>query len=109
VLSAAADCPFLPRDLVARLDGARLAENAELAVASSGGQTHPVIGLWSVRLRGELRQALVQEDVRKIDRWTARYPLATVSWPVTPVDPFFNANTVDDIAEADRLAALDGG
>jgi molybdopterin-guanine dinucleotide biosynthesis protein A len=109
VLSAAADCPFLPRDLVARLDGARLAENAELAVASSGGQTHPVIGLWSVRLRGELRHALVQEDVRKIDRWTARYPLATVSWPVTPVDPFFNANTVDDIAQAERLAALDGG
>jgi molybdopterin-guanine dinucleotide biosynthesis protein A len=109
VLSAAADCPFLPRDLVARLEAARRAENAELAVASSGGQTHPVIGLWSVRLRGELRHALVEEDVRKIDRWTARYPLATVSWPVTPVDPFFNANTVDDIAEADRLAALDGG
>jgi molybdopterin-guanine dinucleotide biosynthesis protein A len=51
----------------------------------------------------------VEQDVRKIDRWTARYPLATVSWPTTPVDPFFNANTVDDIAEADRLAALDGG
>jgi molybdenum cofactor guanylyltransferase len=108
VLSAAADCPFLPRDLVARLEAARAAENAELAVASSGEQTHPVIGLWSVRLRGELRHALVDEDIRKIDRWTARYPLATVSWPVTPVDPFFNANTVDDIAEADRLAALDG-
>lgn len=109
VLSAAADCPFLPRDLVARLEAARAADNAELAVASSGGQTHPVIGLWSVHLRGELRHALVQEDIRKIDRWTARYPLATVSWPTTPVDPFFNANTVDDIAEADRLAALDGG
>ena len=109
VLSAAADCPFLPRDLVARLEAARAADNAELAVASSGGQTHPVIGLWSVRLRGELRHALVEEDVRKIDRWTARYPLATVSWPTEPVDPFFNANTAGDIAEADRLAALDGG
>ena len=109
VLSAAGDCPFLPRDLVARLEQARAAENAELAVASSGGQTHPVIGLWSVRLRSELRHALVKEDVRKIDRWTARYPLATVEWPTDPLDPFFNANTVDDIAEADRLAALDGG
>ena len=109
VLSAAADCPFLPRDLVARLEAARSAQDAELAVASSGRQTHPVIGLWSVRLRDELRDALVKEDIRKIDRWTARYPLATVTWPTTPVDPFFNANTVDDIAEADRLAALDGG
>jgi molybdopterin-guanine dinucleotide biosynthesis protein A len=46
---------------------------------------------------------------QKIDRWTARYKLATVTWPVEPLDPFFNANTMDDIAEADRLAALDGG
>jgi molybdopterin-guanine dinucleotide biosynthesis protein A len=107
VLSAAADCPFLPRDLVSRLEAARIAENAELAVAASDGQTHPVVGLWSVKLRDELRHALVNEDVRKIDRWTARYPLATVTWQATPIDPFFNANTVEDIAEAERLAALD--
>jgi molybdenum cofactor guanylyltransferase len=109
VLSGAADCPFLPRDLVTRLETERAVQDAELAVASSAGQTHPVVGLWSVHLRSELRYALVEEDIRKIDRWTARYKLANVSWPVTPVDPFFNANTVDDIAEADRLAALDGG
>src|SRR6266850_6491379 len=109
VLSAAADCPFLPRALVARLHRARIAEGAQLAVAASDGQSHPVIGLWSVRFREELRHALVVEDVRKIDRWTARYKLATVTWPIEPLDPFFNANTMDDIAEADRLAALDGG
>jgi molybdopterin-guanine dinucleotide biosynthesis protein A len=109
VLSAAADCPFLPRDLVARLVAALRDESAELAVAASDGQSHPVIGLWSVALREQLRHALVVEDVRKIDRWTARYKLATVTWPTTPLDPFFNANTMDDIAEADRLAALDGG
>ena len=109
VLSAAADCPFLPRDLVARLRGALDAEDAELAVAASAGQSHPVIGLWDVGLREELRHALVVEDIRKIDRWTARYRLATVTWPVEPLDPFFNANTMDDIAEAERLAVLDGG
>jgi molybdenum cofactor guanylyltransferase len=109
MLSAAADCPFLPRDLVARLHRTRARQEAQLAVAASGGQSHPVIGLWSVGLRGELRHALVVEDVRKIDRWTARYALATVNWPAEPLDPFFNANTVDDIAEAERLAALDAG
>src|SRR6266851_1921301 len=106
---AAADCPFLPRDLVFRLHQARAEQNAQLAVAASDGQSHPVIGLWSVSLRDELRHALVVEDVRKIDRWTARYRLATVTWPVEQLDPFFNANTMDDIAEAERHAVLDGG
>jgi molybdopterin-guanine dinucleotide biosynthesis protein A len=109
ILSAAADCPFLPRDLVARLARARAEQNAQLAVAASDGQSHPVIGLWSVALREELRHALVVEDIRKVDRWTGRYRLATVTWPAEPFDPFFNANTVDDIAAAERLAALDGG
>ena len=83
VLSAAADCPFLPRDLASRLYGALEAEKAELAVAASDGQSHPVIGLWSVGLREQLRHALVVEDVRKIDRWTARFRLATVTWPIS--------------------------
>jgi molybdenum cofactor guanylyltransferase len=109
VLSAAADCPFLPRDLVSRLHQSLIAENAQLAVAASDGQSHPVIGLWSVALRDELRHSLVVEDIRKIDRWTARYRLATVTWSTAPLDPFFNANTVEDIAEADRLAVLDAG
>jgi molybdenum cofactor guanylyltransferase len=109
VLTAAADCPFLPRDLVARLHQALATQNAQLAVAASDGQSHPVIGLWSVGLRDELRQALVAEDVRRVDRWTARYRLATVSWPTTPLDPFFNTNTMDDLAEAERMAALDEG
>jgi molybdopterin-guanine dinucleotide biosynthesis protein A len=107
VLSAAADCPFLPRDLVARLKEALVTEDAQLAVAASDGQPHPVIGLWSVALREDLRSALVREGVRKVDRWTARHKLVTVPWPTTPLDPFFNANTIDDIAEADRLAVLD--
>jgi len=109
VLSVAADCPFLPRDLVARLHHARAEHDAELAVAASGGRSHPVIGLWRVGLREELRHALVVEDIRKVSRWTARYRLATVTWPAEPLDPFFNANTVDDLAEAEGLAELDGG
>jgi molybdopterin-guanine dinucleotide biosynthesis protein A len=107
VLSTAADCPFLPGDLVARLHQARTEQNAPIAVAASGGRSHHVTGLWSVALREELRHALVSEDIRKVERWTARYPLATVTWPTEPLDPFFNVNTVDDLAQAERLAALD--
>jgi molybdenum cofactor guanylyltransferase len=108
ILSAAGDCPFLPRDLVARLHRARVEQDAQLAVAASGEQSHPVIGLWSVALREELRHALVVEDIRGVGRWTGRYRLATVTWPAEPFDPFFNANTPDDIAAAEKLAELDG-
>ena len=109
VLSAAADCPFLPRDLVARLEHARIEQNAKIAVAASGGRSHHVIALWSITLREELRHALTVEGVRKVESWMTRYPIATVTWPSEPLDPFFNANTVDDLAEAERLAVLDGG
>ena len=106
VVSVAGDCPFLPRDLVARMQAERAMVEAELAVAASGDQSHPVVGLWKVSLRDALRHALVVEECRKIDRWTARYKLVTTQWPVTPVDPFFNANTPDDVAEAEALAQL---
>ena len=106
LLSIATDTPFFPRDLAARLVAAVAAERADLACAASAGQSHPVFGLWPVALAPELRRALVEEDMRKIDAWTARYKLATVDFPLAPVDPFFNTNRPEDLAEAERLLAL---
>jgi molybdopterin-guanine dinucleotide biosynthesis protein A len=103
--SVASDAPFLPRDLVSRLLAAATAEKADLACAASGGQTHPVFGLWRVDLAAELRRALVDEQIHKVDRWTARYRLAQVDFPTAPVDPFFNTNRPEDLAEAERLLA----
>jgi molybdopterin-guanine dinucleotide biosynthesis protein A len=108
VASVAADTPFLPRDLVAQLHEARTTANLPLACASSGGRAHPVNALWPVALAPDLRHALTVEDLRKIDRWTARHGIAHVEWPVEPVDPFFNANTPEDIAEAEEMLAAYG-
>lgn len=105
LVSVAADTPFIPGNLVARLHAAREVQDVPLACAASGGWTHPVIGLWPVRLREELRHALTVDDERKIDRWTARHGCASAEWPAAPVDPFFNANKPDDLAEAERLFA----
>ncbi|SEF87256.1 molybdenum cofactor guanylyltransferase [Bosea lathyri] len=104
VVSAAADSPFLPRDLVRRLHETRLLAGTKLACAQSGEQAHPVIGLWPVALRDDLRHALVFEDMRKIDRWTARHGVTAAIWPTEPFDPFFNANTPDELAEANLIA-----
>ena len=105
VVSVATDAPFLPADLVARLAAGMAAAGADLACAASGGQPHPVIGLWPVWLREALRQAVLAEGIRKVDVWTARYNLATVAFPdqLGGVDPFFNANRPEDLDRAGLL------
>lgn len=105
VASFATDAPFLPAALVARLTEAVAREGADLACARSAGQDHPVFGLWPVRLAPELRRAMVEEDMRKVDRWTGRYRLAVAGFDAGPVDPFFNTNRPEDLAEAERLLA----
>jgi molybdenum cofactor guanylyltransferase len=105
VVSVATDAPFLPADLVSRLRDGLERAGADLACAASDGQPHPVIGLWPVALREELRHALIAEGVRKVDQWTGRYRLATVDFPIRPIDPFFNANRPEDLERAATLLA----
>ncbi len=100
VVTVPTDTPFLPRDLVARLLDAVKATGADMACAVSAGRRHPVIGLWPLRLRNELRQALIREGVRKVDVWTGRYRVAEAQFDAAGVDPFFNVNHADDLAAA---------
>jgi len=106
VASVPGDCPFLPGDLVERLAAARAAAGVPLACARSGDWRHPVAGLWPVALREDLRRALHDEGLHKIEVWTARHGVAIAEWPATPRDPFFNVNTPEDAAEAERLALI---
>ena len=103
IASVATDAPFLPADLVARLTTARNAAGADLACASSAGRTHPVFGLWPLRLREDLRRAIVDDGIRKVDEWTARHRLVTVPFADRPIDPFFNANRPEDLEAAAKL------
>lgn len=105
--SFASDAPFLPTDLVARMSAAVEAEGADLACAITHGRTHPVFGLWRLDLREDLRRAMVEEEIRKVDRWTARYKLVEVDFPdidtpAGPLDPFFNTNRPEDLEAAAR-------
>ena len=107
LLSVPGDCPFLPDDLVERLHQARrkMGAGVPLACARSGEWRHPVVGLWPIALREDLRKALVDEDLRKIEVWTARHGVAIADWPDQPIDPFFNVNTPEDAARAEKVAA----
>ncbi len=72
---------------------------------TSNSRSHPVIGLWPVSLRYELRHAIEVEGMRKVDAWTARYKVATVDFDVDRIDPFFNINTREDLTVAEDMLA----
>jgi molybdopterin-guanine dinucleotide biosynthesis protein A len=103
IVTIATDTPFFPADLVARMVAAVERDGADLACAASGGRAHPVFGLWPVRLADDLRAAMLDEGIRKVDVWTARHPLVEVPFAADPIDPFFNTNRPEDLAEAERL------
>ena len=109
VATLPADAPFAPKDVVARLHEARRASGAAIAVAASGGRVHHVAALWPVALAAELRRALVDEGLRKVENFAARFSVAVVEWSSEPIDPFFNVNTAEDLARAEALLRASSG
>ena len=101
VLTAPSDAPFLPADLARRLAAA----GRPAAIAASGGQPHYLTGLWSRTLLPEIERALAQPRTPRLQDWCRICEAAIVEWPTAPYDPFFNVNTPDELAEAERIAA----
>jgi molybdopterin-guanine dinucleotide biosynthesis protein A len=107
IVTAAADTPFLPPDLVARLVAAAAAGPAGLALAATPGtggpERHPTFGLWPVALRDRLRAALL-DGTRKVAAWAEAQGAATALFAAAG-EPFFNVNTPEDLARAEALLA----
>jgi len=116
IVTAAADTPFFPRDLVDRLTRAAQGQAHPLVLAttprigdealkSGGGRRvnrHPTFGLWPVALRDDLRAALT-DGLRKVVLWTDRHDGREALFPADPFDPFFNVNTPEDLIRAQHL------
>jgi len=108
LVSAAGDTPFFPRDLVERLAMAAHEKPGMIAVASSAGRWHPTFALWPLGLHDALRHFLVDEDMRRVSAFMERHGYVDVDFPMLetgrdPIDPFFNINTPEDLAVAERL------
>ena len=103
VVTMATDTPFFPADLVAQFKAAIEENSADMAMATSGGNRHPVFGMWPVGLADDLRHALTIDGVRKVLHWTDRFNLAQVDFPVQPFDPFFNINRLEDLQQAQKI------
>ena len=103
VASVAADSPFLPTDLVKRLEEARRAAKTPLACAQSAERIHPPFAVWPVSLRHALRDALLNGNMRRMDTFMANTGCAYASWDSTPYDPFFNTNHPEDLQKAEII------
>ena len=98
MVSLATDAPFLPFDLVARLEvglDAQIDKGADIAQAISFARRHPVFAIWPLALAATLRRALIDDGLRKIDDFTDQYQCITVEFTGKP-DPFMNLNRPDD-------------
>jgi molybdopterin-guanine dinucleotide biosynthesis protein A len=108
VVTVAGDTPFFPEDVVGRLAAVVKDRPGAIAVASSSGKRHPTFALWPLGLHDALRRFLVDEDNRRVSAFIERYGFVDVEFPMWSsggheIDPFFNINTPDDLAEAERL------
>ncbi len=103
LVTVAADTPFFPFDYVLRMRTAVVQQDTQLACAQYGTRTQPVFGLWPVVLYDALHTALVKEDLRRVDQFTARYSISHVSFDELGYNPFFNINHMEDLQTASRL------
>ena len=100
IVTAAADTPFFPCDLVPQLLQAAEATETGIALARTADGRHPTFGLWPTALRDDLRQAL-QDGLRKVVLWTDKHGAATAHFPDDAA--FFNVNTPEDLVKAGTM------
>jgi molybdenum cofactor guanylyltransferase len=99
VATVPCDSPFLPPDLVARLHAALDAHDADVAVARTFDQPHPVFALVRTRVLPHLARFL-EGGGRKIDAWYATLATVEVGFD-DEADAFRNINTIDELSAAD--------
>lgn len=107
IVTAPCDTPFLPEDYVSAL-AEEAADGGTIVIAASSERDHFASGLWPIALADELAAFLASGE-RRIQGWIGRNPNRVVTFPLIDdgrggIDPFFNVNTPEDLAMAERFA-----
>ncbi len=103
ILTAPADVPFLPLDLTVRLCGhmhvPESGSGPDVLMVRHRRRREHTLGVWSVKLAADLRRAILEEGVRRVDEFARRYVFAELAWPGDAA-PFLNVNTPEELASA---------
>ena len=99
ILTAPADVPFLPLDLTVRLCGLMHVPEPDVLMVRHGRRLEHTLAVWSVKLAADLRRAVLEEGVRRVEEFARRYVLAELVWPGRAT-PFLNVNTPAELSVA---------
>ena len=100
LLTIPCDMPFLPDDLLKRLNSE--VGDMQAAIASSGGELHPVCGLWRNAANYEF-PSYCESGRRSLRGFAEHIGFVAADWPTEPRDPFFNINSPVDLAAAEAM------
>lgn len=101
ILTAPADVPFLPLDLTVRLCGLMHVPEPDVLMVRHGKRREHTLAIWSVKLAADLRRAILEEGMRRVETFAQRYAFEELVWPGNAA-PFLNVNTPAELSEAMR-------
>jgi|TARA_B100000745_G_scaffold300449_1_gene254470 molybdopterin-guanine dinucleotide biosynthesis protein A len=97
------DAPFFPDNLVKKLLNTGKKKKKDIVIVKCNSRLHPVFGIWSVKLKNSLKEALVKNQIRKIYKWIEINNFAVVNFNYNKLDPFFNINDKKDLKKANDI------
>lgn len=103
VLTLPCDTPFLPDNLLHKLQTAM--GDAHVAIPHCQGGLHPACGLWRVHAAKSLGVYLAQGR-RSLIGFAEAVGFVAAEWMAEPFDPFFNINTPEELAAAEKIVSL---
>ena len=97
------DTPFFNISIIDKFIKVSKLNDSLLYFAKSAEKRHNIFGLWSVKLIETLEKDIIENNHRKVEKWANKIGVKTVNIPYDNIDPFFNINTKDDLAEAEKI------
>lgn len=106
VASFGINSPLIPDNLVERLFAAIQTDQSDMAYVSCNGRSHPEFGLWPVELATDLRYALEEDGIKRIEKWCSLYNPSICSYLSDTVDCFSNTNLIHEIIGTGKDSGL---
>tara|TARA_Y100000590_G_scaffold454806_1_gene602244 strand:+ start:1755 stop:2366 length:612 start_codon:yes stop_codon:yes gene_type:complete len=97
------DTPFFKISLIDKFIEASSLKESLLYFVKSEEKRHNIFGLWSVKLIETLEKDIVENKYRKVEKWANKIGVKTINISYQEIDPFFNINTKEDLAEAEKI------